>query len=89
MQLFPPQSCLYLSANMSFGWCTGDTLAAISLVNRITSSIQSIGGTRKHFQELPSELNGLEQALQEVASLPGAPVQLSEVAALNRFAMLG
>jgi hypothetical protein len=54
---------------MSFGWSAGDIFAAIKLVNQITSCIGDIGGAREHFQELVAELQGLEDALTEIAKL--------------------
>lgn len=68
---------------MSFGWSAGDIVAAISLVNRIISSIRNIGRAREHFQELVSELDGLQRALEEISSLANATDQMPEIAALK------
>ena len=49
---------------MSFGWSAGDIVAAIRLVNRIITSFGNIGGSRKHFQELESELRDLSRVFK-------------------------
>jgi hypothetical protein len=49
---------------MSFGWSAGDIVAAISLVNRIITSVSNVGGSREHFQELESELRDLSRVFK-------------------------
>jgi hypothetical protein len=68
---------------MSFGWSAGDIFAAIKLVNQITSCIGDIGGAREHFQELVAELQGLEDALTEIAKLASLSDHIPEIAALK------
>ena len=71
---------------MSFGWSAGDIVAAISLVNRIITSVSNVGGSREQFQELESELRGLSRALNEISELAGIPGQIPDIVAL-KFAL--
>jgi hypothetical protein len=73
---------------MSFGWSAGDIVAAIYLVNRIITSVGSVGGAREHFQELESELGSLLKALHEIAELTSLPGQIPEIIALKFAACL-
>ncbi|CAM6004114.1 unnamed protein product [Sphagnum balticum] len=68
---------------MSFGWSAGDVFSAIKLINNIICSVQSIGGARDSFQELVTELHGLEKALSELDDLAAMPSQVPEVTALK------
>jgi hypothetical protein len=73
---------------MSFGWSAGDIVAAISLVNRIMTSVGSIGGSPEQFQELDSELRGLSRALYEISELARIPDQIPDIVALKFAACL-
>lgn len=73
---------------MSFGWSAGDIVATINLVNRIITSVSSVGGAREHFQELESELAGLLQTLTEISELTSQPEQIPEIVALQFAACL-
>ncbi|KAF8846426.1 hypothetical protein BDZ45DRAFT_609009 [Acephala macrosclerotiorum] len=68
---------------MSFGWSAGDIVAAVTLVGNIISCVQTVGGSREHFQELAVELHGLEQALTDVAELTKSLPAIPEAAALD------
>jgi hypothetical protein len=68
---------------MSFGWSAGDTFSAVKLINNIICSVQSTGGARDNFQELVTELHGLEKALIELDELAAMPGQVPEITALK------
>ena len=76
-------SALHGVERMSFGWSAGDIFAAIKVVNQIVSCIRNTGGAREHFQELVTELHGLEQALTEIANLTGSSEHIPEIEALK------
>ena len=68
---------------MSFGWSAGDVIAAIKLIRSAASSIQDTGGAREQFQELETELTGLERSLDGIAALTRMPNPLPEIEALK------
>jgi hypothetical protein len=68
---------------MAFGWSAGDVVSTIKLVKNIISCVQNIGGAREHFQELFTELQGLEKALSQISVLTATSQQVPEIAALK------
>ena len=61
-----------LDTKMSFGWSAGDLASAVKLINSIVTSLRSTSGAREQFQELETELFGLEHALEHIDSLSRA-----------------
>lgn len=68
---------------MSFGWSVGDVIAAIQLTTKVITSLSDANGSRTHFQELESELNGLQTALLDISDLTSCPEQIPEITALK------
>lgn len=68
---------------MSFGWSAGDLVAAVKLIHDIVSCIRDVGGAREHFQELVTELQGLEKALDEINQLATSSSDIPEISALK------
>jgi hypothetical protein len=68
---------------MSFGWSAGDLITAAQLVGNVISCVRNVGGSRENFQELVIELQGLEQALKDVAELTNTTPIIPEAAALD------
>jgi hypothetical protein len=68
---------------MSFGWSVGDIVAAISLINQVIHCVKDVGGSQEHFQELQSELQGLQLALTNISSLASEPGQIPDIVALK------
>ena len=61
-----------LDTKMSFGWSAGDLASVVKLINSIVTSLRSTSGAREQFQELETELFGLEHALEHIDSLTRA-----------------
>ena len=72
----------------SFGWSAGDIVSAINLVAKLIKSVNDVGGSQSHFQELESELQGLSRALHEISELARLPDQVPEIVALKFAACL-
>ncbi|KAJ5702298.1 hypothetical protein N7488_009846 [Penicillium malachiteum] len=68
---------------MSFGWSAGDVAGAVKLIHSIVSSLRNTSGAREQFQELESELFGLERALKRIDSLTQPASSLNEIQALK------
>ena len=72
---------------MSFGWSASDIACAIKTINSLVSSIRDVGGAREQFQELESELCGLEKSLDGIAALTRGSSPLPEIEALKFVAV--
>ena len=68
---------------MSFGWSAGDIVAAIQFINKLILCVSSTAGSREDFQELESELQGLQRALKSIDTLANEPGQIPEIVALK------
>lgn len=68
---------------MSFGWSVGDVATAVSLVNRVIGCVRNVGGAQEHFQELESELFGLQSALNTINDLAKANPENLQIQALS------
>jgi hypothetical protein len=66
---------------MSFGWSVGHIVAAISMINQVIRCVKDVGGSQEHFQELQSELQGLQLALTNISSLASEPGQIPDIVA--------
>lgn len=72
-------------STMSFGWSAGDVVSGVKLLINILGSLQDANGSRTHFQELESELQGLSRALFEISNLADGNnlAQIPEMRALK------
>ncbi|KAI9044346.1 uncharacterized protein KD926_000947 [Aspergillus affinis] len=68
---------------MTFGWSAGDIASAVKLIVSIVSSLRSTSGAREQFQELETELLGLEHALEQIDYLANSTTPPPEIEALK------
>ena len=55
---------------MSFGWSVGDLIIAIELCVKVASAFKDSTGSVKKYQLLVLQLNGIEETLRYLQSLP-------------------
>lgn len=68
---------------MSFGWSAGDIASTIKLIHSIVSCLHDTSGAREQFQELETELFGLERALERIDLLSRTDNPPPEIQILN------
>ena len=68
---------------MSFGFSTGDFIAASQLIVGIVSSLKESGGSKSEYQELVRELFILDRTLKHLDTLKGPGVDNVKCAALS------
>lgn len=72
---------------MSFGWSAGDIASTIKLIHSIVMSLRDTSGAREQFQELETELFGLEHALKQIDSLMQTDHHSPEIQVLNAVSL--
>jgi hypothetical protein len=59
---------------MSFGWSTGDIVAALQLLHKAAIALKDTGGASSDYQDATSFLDVLSVTLQHVKALQAAPL---------------
>ena len=71
---------------MSFGYCVGDIVLGITIVNRAISALKETGGSSTEYQAVVRELSDLLQVLKYLESTHRAGSRHADVNFLNAVA---